>query len=74
MQKFEKTQNFKDDFSSQEGAKGIKFGVIRKLHLSATKHYSETFFMKLKWSGVIANRRKARKITYLSRIYTGSPL
>ena len=72
MQKFEKIQNFKGDFSSQEGAKGIKFGVIRKLYLSATKHF-ETFFIKLKWSGVIANRRRACKMTLLEPIYIGAP-
>ena len=70
VQTFVKVQNFMDNFSLQEDAKGIKFGVIRKLYLSTTKHY-ETFFIKLKWSGVIGNRRRACKMIYFSWIYPG---
>ena len=70
MQKFVKNQIFKDDFSSQEDAKGIKFDVIRKLYLSATNNL-ETFFMKLKWLGATTNRRRACKMIYFSRIYPG---
>ena len=43
VHKFEKNQNFMDNFSPQEDAKGIKFGVFRKLYLSAIKLFRNIF-------------------------------
>ena len=70
---FKNLRKFKTLRTFSRRRKMLKVSSLVSLESSICQlqDFRQTFFIKLKWSGVIANRRRACKMIYLSRIYPG---